>query len=111
MLADFIPDDYDALDEEFSFGDLYFRQLNMDYKLLTTGEPTVNEKNFKRFPKGVKPLTFDYGYCITCHKSQGSEWDKVLVFEDSFPFAAEEHRRWLYTAITRASEKLVIVRK
>ena len=108
MLADFIPDDYDELDEEFSFGDLYFRQLNIDYKLLTTGEPTVNEKNFKRFPKGVKPLTFDYGYCITCHKSQGSEYDKVLVFEEHLKDS--QHARWLYTAATRAKKKLIIVK-
>ena len=108
MLADFIPDDYDELDEEFSFGDLYFRQLNIDYKLLTTGEPTVNEKNFKRFPKGIKPLTFDYGYCITCHKSQGSEYDKVLVFEEHLKDS--QHARWLYTAATRAKKKLIIVK-
>ena len=39
------------------------------------------------------------------------EWDKILVFEEGFPFNAEEHKRWLYTAATRAKEKLVIVRK
>ena len=90
--------------------DLSFRDLNVDYKLLTTGEETVNAKNFKKFPKDFRPLTFDYGYCITCHKSQGSEWDKVLVIEEKFPFEKEEHARWLYTACTRASEKLVLVR-
>ena len=57
------------------------------------------------------PFDFTYGYAITCHKAQGSEWQKLLVFEEKFPFDKEEHRRWLYTAITRASEKLVIVKK
>ena len=57
------------------------------------------------------PYEFAYAYGITCHKAQGSEWDKVLVFEEKFPFDPEEHKRWLYTAITRAKEKLVIVRK
>jgi exodeoxyribonuclease-5 len=56
------------------------------------------------------PYEFAYAYAITCHKAQGSEWDKVLVFEESFPFDKTEHRRWLYTAITRAKEKLVIVK-
>ena len=56
------------------------------------------------------PIDFTYGYCITCHKSQGSQWDKVLVIEEKFPFDKVEHARWLYTAATRASEKLVIVR-
>lgn len=44
------------------------------------------------------------------HKSQGSEWDKVLVIEEGFPFKKEEHARWLYTTVTRASSKLVLVK-
>ena len=47
---------------------------------------------------------------MTYWKAQGSEWDKVLVIEESFPFDKEEHARALYTACTRASEKLVLVR-
>ena len=108
MIADFLPDDYSELDLETSPQDLYFRNLNIDHKLLTTGEPTVTDKNFKRFPKGMRPLTFDYGYCITCHKAQGSEYDKVLVLEEFL--RGSDHDRWLYTAATRAKEKLVIVR-
>ena len=57
------------------------------------------------------PYEFAYAYAITCHKAQGSEWNKVLVFEEWFPNVAEEHKRWLYTAATRASEKLVIIKK
>ena len=108
MTADFLPDDYTELDLAISPQDLYFRNLNIDHKLLTTGEPTVTDKNFKRFPKGMRPLTFDYGYCITCHKAQGSEYDKVLVLEEFL--RGSDHDRWLYTAATRAKEKLVIVR-
>lgn len=66
-------------------------------------------KNFRY--KNSIPLEFAYGYAITCHKAQGSEWDKVLVIEENFPFAVEEHSRWLYTAVTRASEKLVVIRR
>ena len=108
MIANFLPDDYTDLDVQTSPHDLYFRDLNIDYKLLTTGEPTVTEKNFKRFPKQFRPLTFDYGYCITCHKAQGSEYDKVLVLEEYLK--GGDHDRWLYTAATRAKEKLVVVR-
>jgi exodeoxyribonuclease-5 len=51
---------------------------------------------------------FDYGYALTCHKSQGSQWDHVMVFDESAAF--REHRtRWLYTAITRAAEKVTVV--
>jgi exodeoxyribonuclease-5 len=58
----------------------------------------------------IVPKEVAYGYAITCHKAQGSEWDKVLVLEESFPFDKEEHKRWLYTACTRASDKLILVR-
>lgn len=50
---------------------------------------------------------FDFGYAITCHKSQGSQWEKVVVISEVLK--PEEHHRWLYTAITRSSEKLVLV--
>lgn len=43
-------------------------------------------------------------------KVSGSEWNKVLVIEEKFPFDKEEHKRWLYTACTRSAKKLVLVR-
>lgn len=52
---------------------------------------------------------FDYGYSITCHKSQGSQWNNTFVFDESRVFR-ENADRWLYTAITRAAEKTTIVR-
>ena len=50
---------------------------------------------------------FDYGYVITCHKSQGSEWDSVLVYDEPVPSHIWDMKRWRYTAITRASKNLV----
>ena len=51
---------------------------------------------------------FDYGYALTVHKAQGSQWDDVVLFDESGAF--REHRaRWLYTAITRAEQGLVIL--
>jgi ATP-dependent exoDNAse (exonuclease V) alpha subunit len=82
----------------------------MDYKLFNEGEPTVNKDNWKKIPPPFKPLEFDYGYCITCWKAQGSEYNKVLAFEESFPFKKEDHYKYLYTAATRAKEKLVLIR-
>jgi exodeoxyribonuclease-5 len=52
---------------------------------------------------------FDFGFCITAHKSQGSQWDSVLVFDESYCFRDDKFR-WLYTAITRASERVTIYR-
>ena len=55
-------------------------------------------------------LYFDYAYAITTHKAQGSEWDKVIVYnEKPNQVSNEEHAQWLYTAITRAKEKLLLV--
>lgn len=51
---------------------------------------------------------FDYAYAITVHKSQGSEWDRVLLADDGMNANQKEFRkRWLYTAVTRAKEELV----
>ena len=52
---------------------------------------------------------FEFAYAITCHKAQGSEFDSVVVFDESWLFG-EDRFRWLYTAITRAKKRLLIVR-
>ena len=52
---------------------------------------------------------FNYGYAITCHKAQGSQWDYVVVIDESAIFGKDKDR-FLYTAITRAAKKLVIIR-
>jgi exodeoxyribonuclease-5 len=91
-----------------------FIHLPIDYKCLKTGTLALSNKQMFMIAKNQTlpepPYEFAYAYAITCHKAQGSEWDKVLVFEEGFPFDKTEHRRWLYTAITRAKEKLVIVK-
>ena len=50
-----------------------------------------------------------WGYAITCHKAQGSQWENVIVFDDGFGRSAADRNRWLYTAITRAEKGLVIL--
>ena len=52
---------------------------------------------------------FEFAYAITCHKAQGSEFDFVIVFDERYIFG-EDRARWLYTAITRAKKKLLIIR-
>jgi len=52
---------------------------------------------------------FDFGYALTVHKAQGSQWDNVVLFDESYAFK-DTRQRWLYTAITRAAERLTIVR-
>lgn len=51
---------------------------------------------------------FDFGYVLTVHKAQGSQWDEVVLFDESWAF--REHRaRWLYTGLTRAAKRLTVV--
>ncbi len=83
------------------FTDGRYRYKHGDYfeKFDENGEPT-----------GAFTLNrFEYGYCISCHKAQGSEFDNVVVFDESYAFK-EDKSRWLYTAITRARKKLIILR-
>ena len=91
-----------------------FNMVPIDYQFLKTGTPSLNSKQSYQLRKNEScpldpPYDFAYGYAITGHKAQGSEWEKVLMFEERFPFDTEEHRRWLYTCITRASKKLVLI--
>src|SRR5471030_105874 len=51
---------------------------------------------------------FDYGYVLTVHKAQGSQWDDVVLFDESFAFS-ENRQRWLYTGVTRAAKRLTVV--
>jgi len=69
-----------------------------------------NPKGFvsNNIPYYERGDSFDYGYVITCHKSQGSEAPIVVVFGNGFGDSSMR-RRWLYTAITRAQKELYIV--
>ena len=51
---------------------------------------------------------FTYGYGLTVHKSQGSQWDNVLLFDESGAFR-EDAAKHLYTGITRAAERVTVV--
>lgn len=88
--------------------DGWFYDLNMDYKIFTEGKTTVNKDNWRMYPKEIRPMEFDYAYAITVHKSQGSEYGKVVIFNEYLCGDREQYLRWLYTGITRSSEKLVV---
>lgn len=51
---------------------------------------------------------FTFGYCLTVHKAQGSQWDDVYLFDESFVFR-EDQRRHQYTGVTRAAERITVV--
>lgn len=55
-------------------------------------------------------VVFELGYCSTCHLAQGSQYPTILVYLDAIPGRQSDYfKKWLYTAITRAKEKLILV--
>jgi exodeoxyribonuclease-5 len=50
-----------------------------------------------------------FGWAITCHKAQGSSWPNVIVWDDGLGKTPLDRARWLYTAITRAEQGLVLL--
>lgn len=57
----------------------------------------------------IKSAHFDYGYALTVHKAQGSQWKDILIVDES-PVFREKMRNWIYTGITRAAERVTIAR-
>lgn len=73
------------------------------------------KSNYKKF-LGVKnnkyfnALQVKFSYAITCHKSQGGQWNTVFVEQPYLPEGITiDYLRWLYTAVTRAQEKLYLI--
>lgn len=73
------------------------------------------EKPYRKFLKVKKnkylnALQVKFSYAITCHKSQGGQWNTVFVEQPFLPNGIDkEYMRWLYTAVTRAKEKLYLI--
>ncbi len=104
--------------KQLSNGD-YIIQVQMDDLPVVLKHMRVNgylfkqhfDANIKR-PYGIGKTTqeFDWGYVLTCHKSQGSEWSDVTVIDDGGVFR-EDQWRWRYTAATRASKSLTYLQR
>jgi exodeoxyribonuclease-5 len=92
---------------------LYLRDENKtEISVVAADKPFSGEK-LERWEHEEGVQEFEYAYAITVHKSQGSQWNNILLFDqkDRFPnFSARDRQRWLYTGITRAAEKITVVR-
>ena len=82
-----------------------YKQVELDYK----GEKEKNKKikNNEFF----NALQIKFAYAITCHKSQGGQWENVFVDLGYFTenMLDKSYIRWLYTAFTRATKKLFLI--
>lgn len=99
---------FDADDMEMK-GNMFRPQFNRNTTISYFDE--VKDYGFpeKGWTKAMG-LLFDYGYCLTVHKSQGSSFKNVfMLYERPNMVDRDEFRRWLYTSVTRSSEQLSIV--
>lgn len=87
-------------DDDIDKGAAKIRLLKAAFEDADSEIPWATKKRFD---------DFDYGYALTVHKAQGSQWDDVMLFDEGWAFR-ETRERWLYTAITRAAKTLTIVR-
>lgn len=91
-----------------------FGNLLLDKQCIITGTPYLDGITKYRIGKVKKyretiPYEFTYSYAATCWKFQGSSAGKILGIEENFPFDKEEHKRYLYTLITRAESRCVLL--
>lgn len=91
----------------------YDAEISLDYEETPFwGKISIEQFNSPQLiEKPIEDLNyFDFGYALTVHKAQGSQAKRVLLFEERFPkMTDDDYRRWLYTAVTRAEEELIIV--
>ncbi len=84
-----------------------YQEVMKDYEYETS-----KYKKFLSVKKNVyfNSLQVKFSYAITCHKSQGGQWNTVFVEQPYLPNGVDkDYLRWLYTAITRAKEKLYLI--
>jgi exodeoxyribonuclease-5 len=84
-----------------------YQEVQKDYE-----DETSNYRKFLKIKgnKHFNALQVKFSYAITCHKSQGGQWNTVFVEQPYLPNGMDkEYIRWLYTAITRAKEKLYLI--
>lgn len=92
-----------------------FTNLAIDKQCLLTGIPRLTQaqkaKMFNTPQAFMIPKELTYGYAATVWKMQGSQCDKVLLVEENFPWDRQEHIKYMYTGLTRAIKKCVIIKK
>ena len=85
-----------------------YDSVSLDYA--DFGSPKTRNEAIKNDPY-LNALQLKYAYALTCHKSQGGQWNAVFVDQGYLPEDRidEDYVRWLYTAMTRATDELFLV--
>ena len=85
---------------------LLYQEVRMDYLKLPKWKQYKEIKANQYF----NALQVKFSYAITCHKSQGGQWENVIVEQPYLPEGpSKEYLRWLYTAVTRAKTNLYLI--
>lgn len=84
-----------------------YQEVLLDYQDETTAYRRMQKvKNNEYF----NALQIKFAYAVTCHKSQGGQWDTVFIEQPYLPDGiSKDYMRWLYTALTRAKEKVYLI--
>ena len=85
-----------------------FQTVMEDYADLPTRKEKVEKVKLSPY---FNALQVKFAYALTCHKTQGGQWDTVFIDQGylSDKMLNTEFLRWLYTAVTRATKKLYLV--
>lgn len=110
ILLDTLVSDTASLEPE-RYQSLYMSALN-DPDMFTPSTPVRTRMRILRSDPYVNALQVKYGYAVTCHKAQGGQWKNVFVDVGYVPpeaYESMEFYRWLYTAVTRATDRLALI--
>lgn len=110
ILLDTLVSDTASLEPE-RHQSLYMSALN-DPDMFTPSTPVRTRMRILRSDPYVNALQVKYGYAVTCHKAQGGQWKNVFVDVGYVPpeaYESLEFYRWLYTAVTRATDRLALI--
>mgnify|MGYP001397575200 CR=1 FL=1 len=94
---------------EFATGVIEMDGVNEDMFRGKISYDGFAQEKIDTFSMPLGKEVFDYGYVITTHKSQGSEFERVMVIEEGQNVWPDMWNRWLYTAVTRSQNELLIV--
>lgn len=105
LLLDTIKSESPSLTYEES--NKLYQEVMLDYE-----DETTKYKKFQKVKNNeyFNALQVKFSYAITCHKSQGGQWNTVFIEQPYLPNGIDkDYIRWLYTAMTRAKEKLYLI--
>ena len=106
VMLDTLMSDYPAMTYEQNR--IFYQAVEADYADIPS-----KKKRFEKIRENeyYNALQLKFAYAVTCHKAQGGQWDAVFIDQGWLPeeMLNDEYWRWLYTAITRAQERVYFV--